>query len=149
MTCSQSHRPILTETIILSIKGWQTSRQPVNDYVTWTWWAMCLSCLGGLYTPKHSFHSLFHLIVFLINFLMWTTFLKVSIEFVTVLFLLYSLVFWPRGMWDLSYLTRDWTHTPGTGKWSFNHWTTREVFAFDLNQGTVVGRAGRIFPSNM
>ena len=69
----QSHRPILTETIILSIKGWQTSRQPVNDSVTWTRWAMCLSRLGALYTPKRSFHSLFHLIC-LINFLMWTSF---------------------------------------------------------------------------
>ena len=30
-------------------------------------------------------------------------------------------------MWDLSFLTRDWTHTPCIGKWSFNHWTTREI----------------------
>ena len=31
---------------------------------------------------------------------MWTTF-EVFAEFVTILFLLYILVFWPRGMWDL------------------------------------------------
>ena len=38
--------------------------------------------------------------------------------------------FWPHpttcGM-DLSSLTRDPTHTSSIGKWSFNHWTTREV----------------------
>ena len=37
------------------------------------------------------------------------------------------LVFWPRGMWDLSSLTRDQTCTPCIGRWSLNHWTTREV----------------------
>ena len=41
---------------------------------------------------------------------MWTIF-KVFIEFVTILFLLYALVFWPRGMWDLISLTRYQTHT--------------------------------------
>ena len=59
-------------------------------------------------------------------FLMWTIF-KVFIEFVTILPLFYVLVFWPRGMWDLSSLTRDRTHTPCTGRWSLNHWTAREV----------------------
>ena len=34
-------------------------------------------------------------------FLMWTI-LKVFIEFVTILLRYYVLVFWPRGMWDLS-----------------------------------------------
>ena len=37
---------------------------------------------------------------------MWIIF-KVSIEFVTILFLSYVLVLWPDGMWDLSCLTRD------------------------------------------
>ena len=37
--------------------------------------------------------------------------------------------FWPRGMWDLSFLTRYWTHTPCIGRQSLNHWTTREVAA--------------------
>ena len=32
---------------------------------------------------------------------MWTIF-KVFIEFVTILFLIYGLIFWLRGMWDLS-----------------------------------------------
>ena len=33
---------------------------------------------------------------------MWTI-LKVFVEFVTTLLLFYVLVFWPEGMWDLSY----------------------------------------------
>ena len=35
--------------------------------------------------------------------------------------------FWPGGLWDLSFLTRDQTHTPCPGRWSLNHWNTREV----------------------
>ena len=42
---------------------------------------------------------------------MWTVF-KVFIEFVTVLLLFYVLVFWLRGMWDLSSRTRYRTLTP-------------------------------------
>ena len=48
---------------------------------------------------------------FKIFFLMWTIF-KVFIEFVTILLLFYVLVFWQRGMWDLSSPTRDQTSTP-------------------------------------
>ena len=50
---------------------------------------------------------------------MWTIF-KVSIKFVTILFLFYVLVFWSQGIWDLSSPTRDWTHsrTPCIEKWS-------------------------------
>ena len=54
-------------------------------------------------------------------------FSKVFIEFVTILLLFYVLVFRPRGMWDLSSLTRDRTRTPCIGRQSLNHWTTREV----------------------
>ena len=43
---------------------------------------------------------------FLTFFFMWTTF-KVFIEFVPMLLLLYVLVFWLQGMWDLSSPTRD------------------------------------------
>ena len=39
-------------------------------------------------------------------------FFKVFIELVTILLLFYLLVFWPRGMWDLSSPTRDWPRTP-------------------------------------
>ena len=35
------------------------------------------------------------------------TIIKVFIEFVTILLLIYILVFWPRAMWDLSYPIRD------------------------------------------
>ena len=54
-------------------------------------------------------------------------FLKVFIEFVTILLQFYVLVFWPRGMRDPSSPTRDRTRTPYNGRWSPNHWTTREV----------------------
>ena len=59
-------------------------------------------------------------------FLMWTIF-KVFIEFVTILVLFYVLVFWPRGMWNLSSRTRDQTRTPCIGRQSLNQWTIREV----------------------
>ena len=59
-------------------------------------------------------------------------FSKVFIEFITVLFPFYVLVFLLQGMWDLWPLTRDQTHTPCIGRQSLNHWkvevlTTREV----------------------
>ena len=59
-------------------------------------------------------------------FLMWTIF-KVFIDFVTILPLFYVLFFWPRGIWDLSSLTRDQTRTPSTARRSPNHWTAKEV----------------------
>ena len=59
---------------------------------------------------------------FLKIFLMWTIF-KVFIEFVTILLLSYVLVFWLRGMWNLSSPTRDRTRIPCIGRWSLNHWT--------------------------
>ena len=43
------------------------------------------------------------------------------------MFLFFFLVFWPRGIWDLSSLTRDRTHAPCIGRQRLNHWTTREV----------------------
>ena len=53
---------------------------------------------------------------------MWTIF-----KFVTILFLFYALFFWPRGMWDLSFLNRDQTCIPCVVRWILNNWTTREV----------------------
>ena len=53
----------------------------------------------------------------LLFFLMWTIF-KVFIEFVTILFMFYVLVWGPCGMWDLSSPTRHWTHTPCSGRQS-------------------------------
>ena len=59
-------------------------------------------------------------------------FLKVFIEFVTILLMLYILLFGHEvcgilGMQDLSSLTRDQTHTPCIGRQNLNHWTTRKV----------------------
>ena len=62
------------------------------------------------------FEPPFFIFIFLrFFFLMWTNF-KVFIEFVTILLLFYVLVFWPRGMWDLSSQTRDQTCTPYNGR---------------------------------
>ena len=55
------------------------------------------------------------------------TIFKVFTEFVTVLLLFYVLVYWPQGKWDISSLTRDQTLTLCIGRWSLNHWITREV----------------------
>ena len=68
----------------------------------------------------------FFLFIFFKDVLLWTIF-KVFIEFVTIFLLFYVLVFWPRGMWDLSSPTRDRACTSYTGRQSLNHWTTREV----------------------
>ena len=38
----------------------------------------------------------------------------------------------PWGMWYLSSPTRDWTHNPCSGRWSLNHWTTREIWGRNL-----------------
>ena len=59
-------------------------------------------------------------------FLTWTIF-KVFTEFVTRLLLFYVLVFWPGGMWDLSFPSRDRTCNLCIGRPSLKHWTTREI----------------------
>ena len=45
------------------------------------------------------------------------------------------LVPWPRGMWDLSSLARDQTHTPCIGRPSPNHWTPRKVQEYEFLNG--------------
>ena len=65
--------------------------------------------------------------VFCFFFFWCGPFLMVFVEFVTIRFLFYVLVFWPQGMWDLSSPTRDWTHTSCIGRQTLNHWATREV----------------------
>ena len=52
-------------------------------------------------------------------FFMWTIF-KFFIEFVTILLLFYILVFWPPGMWDLSFTTRSRTSIPCIGRQTLN-----------------------------
>ena len=53
---------------------------------------------------------------------MWIIFKVFFIESATTLPLFYVSFFWPWGMWDLSFLTRDWTCTPCMGRRSLNHW---------------------------
>ena len=68
-------------------------------------------------------------------FLMWTVF-RVFIEFVSILFLFYALVFLAtRGTWNLSSLTRDWTHTFCIRRRSLNHWIARDIPRFSLSLG--------------
>ena len=62
---------------------------------------------------------------FLMIFLYVNHFLEIFIEVATMLLPLY--VFLSQGMWNLSSLTRDGTHTLCTGKQSLNHWIAREV----------------------
>ena len=86
---------------------------------------------GATYLPHHDtscFCAFAHRLLFnfLSSFFMWII-LKVFIEFVTILFLFSVLVSWPQGMWDLSFPTKHWTHTPCIGRQSLKHWTTREV----------------------
>ena len=58
-------------------------------------------------------------------FFMCGPFFKVFVEFFTILPVLYVLVFWHQGMWDLSSLIRDRTSTPYIERWrSLNHQTT-------------------------
>ena len=64
---------------------------------------------------------------FLSFFLMWPI-LKVFIEFGTIFLGFYIFGFWLWVMWDLSSPPRNWVHTTCIRRWSFNHWTAREVF---------------------
>ena len=41
--------------------------------------------------------------------------------------LLFFYIFWPCGMWGLSFLPRDWTCTPALGTWSLSTWSTKKV----------------------
>ena len=55
-----------------------------------------------------------------------------SIGSVTILLLLYVLVFWLWNKWDLRSPTRDQTYIPCIGRWSLNHWTSRDVLQASL-----------------
>ena len=50
-------------------------------------------------------------------------FFKSLLNLLTILFLVYVLVFWLWDTWDLSLPTRDGTCTPCIGRRSLNHWT--------------------------
>ena len=66
---------------------------------------------------RNNSHILNCMPFFFFFFLIWTTF-KVFIDFVTILFLFYDFSIFATGMWDLSSLTRDQTHTPCIGRQS-------------------------------
>ena len=65
-------------------------------------------------------------VYFLKGFLTWTI-LKVFIEIDNSIAYVLCFGFWPQGMWNLSFLTGDRTHTHCTGRRNLNHWTAREV----------------------
>ena len=54
-------------------------------------------------------------------------FLKPLLNLLQYCFCFMFWFFWPRGMWDFSSQTRDWTCIPWIGRRSLNLWTTREV----------------------
>ena len=68
------------------------------------------------------------LIHFFKTFFFWCgPFLRFLLNLFTIFLLFYVLGFWPKGMWDLSSLTRGQTCTLYIGKQSLKHWTPREV----------------------
>ena len=76
-----------------------------------------------------SFH-VYHItlnFLFCFVFLMWTIFKWSTSLNLLQYCLFFVLVFWPWGMWNFSFLIRDWTHTPCIGRRSLHHWTAREV----------------------
>ena len=64
---------------------------------------------------------------FLKDFLMWTIFCKAFIRTVRILPVLSVLVFWLRGIWNLSSLPRDWTETSCMGRRNISHWATSKA----------------------
>ena len=66
-----------------------------------------------------------YLSIFFFFFLM-RAILKIFIEFVTMLLLLFMFCVLASRMWILSSPARDKTHTPCIRRWSLNHWTARE-----------------------
>ena len=75
--------------------------------------------------PQCSGFDVFLNYIFLRFFWMWNIFLSLLNLFQYCFFFFFF--FWLWGMWDLSSLSRAETCTPYNGRWSFIHWTTREV----------------------
>ena len=68
-------------------------------------------------------------LVFLIRASLCGHFLKVFIEFATVLLLFFSF-FGPKEMWDLSSLTREQTHFLWVGRQNLNHQDISCVYVY-------------------
>ena len=79
---------------------------------------------------------------------MWTIF-KVFIEFVTLLLLFYVWVLWPGDMWDLSYPTRNRSHTPameGEVLTTESPGKSLRIFFFNYSSYHVFGLSFRSYP---
>lgn len=68
-------------------------------------------------------------IPFLKNFFYVDSF-KGFIESVITLLLIYVVVFWLRGIWDLSFLSKDQTHAPCIRRRIVNHWTAKSFLNY-------------------
>ena len=91
-------------------------------------------CVGSIYYNRlvQNFCQIF--LLFLRFFWMYTIF-KVTIEFITVLFLFHCLVYWPSGMWDLS--DQGLNPHPLIGR-SLSHWTAREISVIFKNHQSMI-----------
>ena len=67
------------------------------------------------------------ILLFFKAFSLMRTICKVLLNLLQGCFCFYDLFSWPRGMWDLSSLTRNWTCPHCNGRWNLNHQNTREV----------------------
>ena len=57
----------------------------------------------------------------------WRNFITNSILLLFYLFIYLFIYFWPQGMWNLSFPTRDQTCTLCITKWSLSHWTPTKI----------------------
>ena len=89
-------------------------------------WAFGPICLRPSICLKFRLLKMYIFFFFKIFFFGCGPFLK-SLLNLSQYCLFYVLVFCLQGMWDLSSPTRDQTCIPCIGRWSLNHWTTREV----------------------
>ena len=99
-----------------------TSQNPPNENIPCT---IPLGIFPLPYFLPRSYVAVYF-ICFLNIFFMWAIF-KVFIELITIILLFYVLVFCPRGMRDLSSLTRDRTCTSCIRRWGLNNWTDWET----------------------
>ena len=85
-------------------------------------------CSGFCHTLKWISHGLIperttYALLLRCPFLIWPT-------QIMCIFIYLFIYFWPHHMWGLSFLTRDWTHTPCIRSTKSEPWAAREVPAF-------------------